>query len=240
MKKIIIAAVATLLLVPQAFATYYVVLKDGTKYRAQDRWTMVNGKALISLENGSQLQIDPTLIDAAKTDAINKSGMGDVTMINTAQPSNSGNQPAKSSSELGSFSKLKGGSTPPVSGGATLPRSGDVPQAMISSDVIARFGPVYENVGIFGSKTTPTGPTSVRVELVADNETQAFNAISATAYMLVKLPTVANTKLTNVELNMTTIKQGNAGKFNMTAEDAEALQSRKISLPKYYVDKVIF
>lgn len=242
MKKIALFAVASLIAAQQAFAVYFVVLKNGNKYRARDKWTIVNGKALITLENGTQLQIDPTLIDVATTEQTNRSGLGDVTLLATGQPTQGSTKaPDVSLGDLAKLRKLE------ASRQATASRTpAPVPQpnarvaSLISPDVLSRFGSVYENVGIFGSKASASGPASVRVELVADNEDQVFKAISATAYLITRLPGVANTKIDNVELFMTTIKGGAAGNFNMTAADAQAIDSRTMSLQKYFVERVLF
>src|SRR6266849_11123151 len=78
MRKSLITLGAALLLSTQAFATYYVVLKDGTQYRAKAKWTVVNGKAIVALENGQTLQLDPTAIDVGKSEEVTKFGGGSV------------------------------------------------------------------------------------------------------------------------------------------------------------------
>src|SRR5687768_10027942 len=77
------------LLASQAWATYIVVLKNGTRYRAKDRWTMSNGKAIVQLENGTTLQIEPNLIDIPASEQATRSGYGDAKVLTTpegAQP----------------------------------------------------------------------------------------------------------------------------------------------------------
>ena len=51
------------LIAAQSFASYIVVLKGGKQYKAKAKWTLVNGKALVQLENGQSITIDPGLID---------------------------------------------------------------------------------------------------------------------------------------------------------------------------------
>ncbi|HWW60438.1 MAG TPA: hypothetical protein VN181_03630, partial [Thermoanaerobaculia bacterium] len=66
MKRSLMVMVA-LLLATQASATYIVVLRDGTQYKAKEKWTVSAGKANVSLENGQFLQLDPSLIDEKKS-----------------------------------------------------------------------------------------------------------------------------------------------------------------------------
>ena len=52
MKRTAAISSLILLLSTPVFATYIVVLKNGTRYRAKDKWTVTAGKALVTLENG--------------------------------------------------------------------------------------------------------------------------------------------------------------------------------------------
>jgi hypothetical protein len=87
-----------------AFATYFVVLKDGTQYRAKAKWTIVNGKAIVALENGTSLQLDPNAIDIAKSEEATKFGGGSVLGSQTNQPAPTSKQ---QQSTLGSTFKLR-------------------------------------------------------------------------------------------------------------------------------------
>ena len=78
MRKLLLTAAAALLLSTQAFAAYFIVLKDGTQYKARQKWTVVNGKATFQLENGQTLQLDPASIDVAKSEEATKYGGGSV------------------------------------------------------------------------------------------------------------------------------------------------------------------
>jgi hypothetical protein len=48
MKKAAVLFAFAVLIAGQSFARYIVVLKDGTKYAAKQKWTVQNGKALRS------------------------------------------------------------------------------------------------------------------------------------------------------------------------------------------------
>ena len=64
-----IAALALLLIAAPVFAaSYWVITKDGARYEAKSKWTIVNGKAMVTLVNGNVLSLDPNVIDAAKSD----------------------------------------------------------------------------------------------------------------------------------------------------------------------------
>src|ERR687891_503499 len=86
MRKTLTTFIFAALFATQAFATYVVVLKDGTRYMAKAKWTMQNGKALIALEKGGTLALDPALIDVPKSEEVTRLGLGDVNIISLGEP----------------------------------------------------------------------------------------------------------------------------------------------------------
>lgn len=246
MKKLHILFTVVLLVSAQAFATYIVVMKDGTRYRAKSKWTVSNGKATIALENGTSLQLDPSLIDVPKTIQVNESGLGDVKVLAVEeQPQQSKSQEV---SPLGSMTKLR--NLPPASTGTSgasqknsaspAPVSVAPTGTAVGGDVIRKFIAAYENTGLYDAAVTSNQTGKLRVELTADNEDKVFKAISATAYMLVHVPESTGTQLTMVELFMKTINGGAAGRFQMSADDARAIDTKQTKIENYFVNKVLF
>jgi hypothetical protein len=242
MKKILtLLALATLVAVP-AFARYIVVLKDGTRYTAKAKWTVVNGKAIVLLENGQSLQLDPSLIDVPRSEQLTKIGMANANVIDLNPSASAQQAQPKQQPSLGDTIKLRPrpqqaqapattaqASTSPVSGGGALPEL-----------VITNFDRAYENVGIFERKITSTSATSLRAEMTVDTEDRVFNAISATSFLMVKNAGVDNVRIEMVELFMKTTTGGAAGRFQMSRADAEAINNRTISQQDYFVRKVIY
>jgi uncharacterized cupredoxin-like copper-binding protein len=244
MKKVLtILAVATLCAAP-AFATYIVVLKDGTKYAAKQKWTVVNGKAIVQLENGQSLQLDPNLIDVAKSEQMTKVGMANANILDLdaklpkAQP--------KQQPSLGSQIKLRQrpeqGTTPAQPAPATTSTSAPISYGTgtMSAQAIDKFQRAYENVGIFDYKVTGTSARSIRAELTVDTEDRVFHAISATAFLMVRNAGIEGTQIDMVELFMKTTNGGAAGRFQMTREDATALDNRTLLQQDYFIRKVIY
>jgi hypothetical protein len=106
--------------------------------------------------------------------------------------------------------------------------------------VLQKFERAYENVGIFEHKVTSLNSHTVHVELTADSEEKVFNAISATAFLAVRDAGVPGVKLDMIELFMKTTMGGSSGRFQMTREDALALDNKQISKEDYFVRKVIY
>lgn len=238
MKKIL--AFSTLLFISSSagFASYIVVLTNGTRQIAREHWTVVNGKAIIHKEDGTTLQLDPSIIDVAKTEEVNRSGMGDVKIIATEQPTI---RPQAQQSPLGSYTKLRKPvpasapkATSPAAPSAPVPSDG----GGVSSDGISRFQSAYENVALYDAKITSPAPRTLHVELTADTEDQVFKAISATAYVHDHLPAPAT--VDTVELFMKTVNGGSAGRFKMSRQDAAAIVAKKMTWQDYFVHNVLF
>jgi len=80
----------------------------------------------------------------------------------------------------------------------------------------------------------------LRADMTVDTEDRVFNAISATAFLMVRNAGVQGVQIDVVELYMKTTTNGAAGRFQMTRADAEALNSKTMSQQDYFVRKVIY
>lgn len=241
MRKISYFLVLTLV-ASQAWATYIVVLKNGTRYRAKDRWTITNGKAIVQLENGTTLQIDPKLIDVEQSEEATRSGLGDAKVL--TRPDSPATPQVRPTPSLGEITRLRRQqqqqntaaqtqTAPPLTPSVTGPGA-------LGMDVTSKFVGAYENVGFYDAKVTNPAPYTLRVQLTADNEEQVFKAISATAYVMQRIPTLTNSRIDLVELFMGTVNGGAAGRFQMTQDDSRAIDTKAMPLQSYFIRKVIF
>ncbi|HXG57509.1 MAG TPA: hypothetical protein VNL91_00605 [Thermoanaerobaculia bacterium] len=245
MKKTLVLLFASLLLSAQAFGAYIVVLRNGTQYKAKKKWTVQGGKALVELESGQILQLDPALIDEAKSEQMTKLGLGDAKLIdlnpNLPETGTAAKQPS-----LGDVVKLrqpKSAEPPPAAASQPAPASPAPAPAsgkLLPSMVTEKFDRAYENVGMFGNKVTATGPDSIRAEVTADTEDKVFNAISATSFLMLRNAGVDGVTINVVELFMKMTNGGAAGRFRMTRADAEAIDRKQISLQDYFVRHVLY
>ena len=236
MRKWLIMFGAAALLAAPAFATYYVVLKDGSRYIAKAKWVVVNGKAVIALTNGSTIAIDPSVIDVPKSEETTRYGGAEVLAVEGAAQKA---QPQQSS--LGSAIRLrKLPSQQPAASTAPPPIVLTGKGPLLSAEVVEKFERAYENVGVFEHTLTATGPHSLRAELTTDNEEKVFNAISATSFLMVRNAGVAGAQVDMVELFMKTTMGGSAGRFQMSRLDAQALDAKQMSREEYFLRKVIY
>jgi hypothetical protein len=242
MKKVLTLAALTALVTVPSFAKYIVVLRDGTRYAAKAKWTVTNGRALVLLENGQSLQLDPSLIDVPRSEQLTKIGMTNANVIDL-NPAATAAQQQPAQPTLGDTIRLRRPTqqqtqTPaPPAGTAPAPIAG---AGKMSDQVLEKFDRAFENVGIFERKISSTSATSIRAEMTVDTEDRVFNAISATSYLMVRNAGVDTANIQMVELFMKTTTGGAAGRFQMSRADAEALNARTISQQDYFVRKVIY
>lgn len=243
MKKSLLLLALTLLVALPSFAKYIVVLKDGTRYAAKAKWTVANGRALVLLENGQSLQLDPSLIDVPRSEQLTKIGMTNANVIDLNPAATQQAQTPKQPS-LGDAIKLRHPAQNAQQQPAAKPSTATPPAisgaGTMTPEVIDKFDRAFENVGIFEKKITSSSATSLRAEMTVDTEDRVFNAISATSYLMVRNAGVENARIEMVELFMKTTTGGAAGRFQMSRADAEALNNRTISQQDYFVRKVIY
>jgi hypothetical protein len=242
MKKSLWLLAVVALFAANAFAaSYWVVLKDGSRYECRQKWTVSNGKASFTTVAGQTFNVDAGQIDAAKSDEATRFGGAQlITIAGNGAPQAS---TAPQQQGLGSQIRLRQVPTntppPPVANPSTPPPV-TPSSSELRAEVLQKFERAYENVGIFEHKVTATSAHSIRAELTADSEEKVFNAISATAFLAVRDAGVPGVKLDMVELFMKTTMGGSSGRFQMTREDAQALDAKQLSKEDYFVRKVIY
>ncbi len=229
-------------------ATYIVVLRDGTRYRAKERWTVKNGKALVTLDTGSVLQLDPSIIDAAKSDELNRSGLGDVKILETGGNSASQQPAPVARPSLSAMSRQRRATAAATPDSSATPVRADKVSARpepssvsggSSTEFSLKLQKAYENVGLFDAKVTRPQTSSIRVDVTADNEDQVFKTLSATAFVMARAQT-PGAEVGVIELFMRTEKGGSSGRFKMTRPQAEEMADKKVTWQTYFVNNVLF
>jgi hypothetical protein len=237
-KTLILAALAIVAATPLFAASYWVVMKDGSRYEARAKWTIVNGKATMTLTNGNVLTLDPASIDVAKSEEMTRLGGGQ--LFGVEQRSS----PTSKASEIGGAIRLRKlpptQATAPAVATAATETLAIAPGAGLDPGVISKFERAFEDVGIFEHKVISTGPHSLRADLTADNEEKVFNTLTATAFLIMHNAGVAGVQIDAVDLFMKTTTGGAAGRFHVTRDDAQALDAKTITPQNYFILKVLF
>jgi hypothetical protein len=240
MKKSLWLVAVVMLFASNLFAaSYWVVLKDGSRYECKQKPVIANGKATFTTIAGQSFNVDASQYDVAKSEEATKFKGAQVFSISggNAAPAN-----AQQQQGLGSQIKLRQlpVNAPPQPAPSAAAPSVSSGGGELSPEVLQKFERAYENVGIFEHKVTSLNAHTIHCELTADSEEKVFNAISATAFLAVHDAGVPGVKLDMIELFMKTTMGGSSGRFQMTREDAQALFNKQISNEDYFVRKVIY
>jgi len=247
MKKSLVLFAAATLFAAHAFASYWVVLKDGTRYQAKAKPTINGTRALIQMQSGSSLVVDASQIDQAKSEEVTRLGGGEI--LGGEQPSAGSAAVQTTTPSLGAqirLRKLPAQSQPGVAPqpantiAATSPTGGEV-----QPGVIEKFTRAFESAGVFEHKINSISKTAIHCELTADSEDKVFNVLSAAAFLVVHNAGVPGAQLDMVEIFMKTTTGGSSGRFQMTQADAQALYAGGIGpdrpkLQDYFIRKVIY
>lgn len=251
MKKSLALYAAAALLAVQAFAaSYWVVMKDGTRYQAKARPVINGNKATFQTMNGGAMTVDAAQIDQAKSDEVTRLGGGELLGV---EPNPSTNSPALQQpvSSIGSQIRLRKLPQTPQqqSAQAPAPSKAIAPTAPnggeVQGDVVEKFTRAFESAGVFEHKINSISKSSIHCELTADSEDKVFNVLSAAAFLMVHNAGLSGAQLDMVEIFMKTTNGGSSGRFQMTQADAQALYAGGVApdrpkLQDYYVRKVIY
>jgi len=250
MKKSLVLTTAAALFAAHAFAaTYWVVMRDGSRYAAKAKPTINGNRATILMQSGGSLVVDASQIDPAKSDEVTRLGGGEVLGIEQGTTGAAAQTQAQPS--LGSQIRLRklpgqqAQQTAPAPQPANTVAATPATGSEVQPGVIEKFTRAFENVGIFEHKVTSINKTSIHCELTADSEDKVFNVLSAAAFLIVHNAGVPSAQIDMAEIFMKTTTGGSSGRFQMTQADAQALYAGGIppdrtKLQEYFIRKVIF
>jgi hypothetical protein len=237
MRTLLVLAAALVLAAPAALAEYIVVLRDGRRYVAHEKYKVQNGNAIISLTNGTTIQVELGSIDQAASEAATRSGLGDVKVLATV-PTQEATSTGGSRPSLGSLATIR--RPEPRATSSTSPSDAigtpATPGARLDPVLASKFTAAFENVGLFERSLEMRTESVLRIDVTADNEDHVFKAISATSFIYANVPS----NLQSVELFMRTSTGGSSGRFQMTKEQAVALANQKIEWYDYFIRNVLY
>lgn len=118
--------------------------------------------------------------------------------------------------------------------GSALAQAGPAVDTQISD----AFTRALETSGIRGARLVPNGP-GLRVQALTDSEQQVFAALGAVARGI-KESRALGKPMERTEIVLATSTGQAAGRFNMSADDADALLNGKISAANWFVANVVF
>ena len=244
---VLVVLLAALLAAP--LAAYTIYLKDGRTLNIKGKPRIVNGRAVVTLLNGTQASLDPAQIDEKKTAEMNQRDLGAAEIIDqgTSQPQQTPAPQPEPQSRLSDIAGRNVGPrdqpvtrrnpAAPAGRASSLPSSrtpyGD---AAVASELSQFFlGQKAEGVEIFqGSQGRPLA------QVTTSSETSVFRALLTGANALLHIRGRFPQKVDGLELVMVTPSGERAGQFTLTPDMAEDLVAKRVGLVSFFLDNVQF
>lgn len=255
------------LLVASPLFAYTIYLKDGTKMVSQEKYTVRDGKAYFTLQNGTQTYLAFSEIDVERTDKANERDVGTALMveggevrevaIEDVQRERRRNQPTLRDlirSGVAGPSNLPDPVVPDASGNsadgtAELPRTvaGFVDltaldrKAFGNPEVTTKIQELFERRELEEVEVFQgTSPRRPLVEVITGSEAGVFRAIVVASSALIQLQEQNPNQVEALELLLTTPTGSRAGQFTIGADEARALLTRQIDPQAFFLRYVQF
>ena len=253
-----LAILLLLVAVPLFAAGYAIFFKDGSHVIAKEKYRVANGRAIITLLNGTQTFVPLSKIDVKRTEDANAEGHGAAVVLpgtpqdvgpEVAQPPKEKTLSDLVASRVASPRELPGsrrrkaeapGGIAKTKAGyldfATVPRK-PYPNAEITTGLQQFFrGQGIEGVEIY------QGTQSDRplLEITTHSEGPVFKSLTTAANALLHIRDAFPGRVTAFELLLTTPERERAGQFVLTPEMATDLVSKKVDVTAFFVKHVQF
>ena len=243
-------ALAGSLLAALPAPAYLIILKDGTRIESADKPVAQGRNYLFRDKLGARKMIAIAEVDPAKTEAANKENFRDAYILGEPEPIRKESESAAKAPSLSEYIKQNRKAdisapppaTPGIPAAAPAPReversAGPGPGGVLDPTVQGAFLRAYESASVRGARVSQGGPGTIRVQAVTDGEAIVFGALVGTARGI-KESRAAGRAIDRVELYMSTSAGENAGKFLISAEDADALLNGTTPPAKFFVANV--
>ncbi len=239
------------LLLAAPLAAYTVFFRDGRTLQTKDKPRIVNGRAVVTLLNGTQASFDPKDIDQRRTDEMNQKNLGAAEIIANDTPAPQAAAPAPAQGRLTDLAARGGvGPREPVrretsasARGASAVRDLMTAQrkpyadAAVAAELRTFFlGQKVEGVEIY--QGTQAGRPLI--EITTSSESAVFRALQVGANAVLHVRDRFPQKSASLELLMLTPGRERAGQFVLTPDMAEGLVSKRVSLVSFFLDNVQF
>ncbi len=250
-----LACLLTLILGTAPVLAYTVVLRDGSRVEARDKYVIEGDKAIITLMSGTETFIDASEIDVEATEEANKHQLGNALVLEdgefvqkkvvsgeTKQRERLGDLIERGEASMRGTARPDGDvSAPRISTSTTDDTAALRREPLRDIDLAAaikqRFSELgFDGVGVFQG----TANTRPFVEVRTDSEASVFRSLEVAAEVLTSVREEFADQCDVLELVLTTSNQQRAGDFEIGPELAAALQADGADVPNLFVEHVRF
>lgn len=238
-------------------AAYVVVLKDGSKIVAEKEYEIRDGKAIITLPNGTETFIDAAEIDREATEEANRRGYGkalviegsDTRQVKAPEPVERKRTLADLASSEPRLDRLEPQRREDRARGnlAARTRAGYTDLSSLSPrpfgdlELAAEVQRFFRGQGIDGVELYQGSKADrLYAEITTNSEASVFRALEVAAEALLAARDSRPGEVTALELFLATPERERAGQFVLTPELARVLVAGEVEASRFYVDHVQF
>jgi hypothetical protein len=256
---LLFALLAFLAAAPLLAAGYTIFLKDGSRLIAKQKYKVQNGRAIITLPNGTQTFVQASQIDVKRTEEYNRAGYGGAVVLpGTSQ--DVGRPPGeppkdKTLADLIATKEAAPRDLPgtrretsaPPPGGLVKTRAGfpdltTLPRKpFASAEVAAQVQQFFRGQGIDEVEVYEgTEANQPLVEVTASSEGSVFKALATAANSLLDVRDAFPQRVAAFQVLLTTPERERAGQFVLTPEMAADLVAKKLDVTAFFIRNVQF
>jgi hypothetical protein len=243
-KRVVLFGVVLLLAAQQVLAVYVVILRNGDRVIAKEKYQVKGSNAVFMTKIGTFTSIPLSQIDVEATERVNGQGLGDARLLEWVDAKKIVPTPTPTP-PVASLGRIKAG-VAAKEGLATRPTP--TPGVMFrekhyrDAQVDQAFQQGLESYHLYLYRTsegTQPGYLFIEIQVNGQPETlKTLQAVTATYELCVqKAPERAPER---VELQMLNESGKEAGVFRLSAADAAELVSGKVTPENFYIQHVIF
>jgi hypothetical protein len=240
-------------------SAYTIYLRDGKTLLAKGKYRIENGRAIITLPNGTQTFLDAREIDVKRTETENRGGdLGNAMVLENNRPADPkaatppaqrrlsdmiNNREAPREPQLPQENRRETASSnglgrtragfPDLTG---IPRK-PYARLEVASDLQQFFrGQSLDEVEIYNG----TQGDRPLLEITTNSEASVFKALTAAANALLHIRDSQPNRVAAFELLLTTPERERAGQFLITPELAADLVAQKVEVSQFFIQNVQF
>lgn len=260
MRRTPIHALLLALLLASPLAAYTIHFRDGRTIQTKGPYKIVNGRAVVTMLNGTQASIDPKEIDERKTQESNKRDYGAAEILDPGTAPRQGGPQAPSQERLSDLINSRRAASKPSLPDPRSPKEGSASKGRAASKTLAGFPDFarlprqpHSNTALagelrqffLGQKVAEVevfdGSQASRplIEITTQSESSVFRALATAANALLHVRD-RHPEVTGLDLLMLTPSRERGGQFSLTPEMAEDLVAKRVSLVSFFLDHVQF
>jgi len=242
-RKLMIALVL-LMVAAWADATYIVVLRNGSRVVARDRYQLKGNNVIVTLRNGTLTSIPLAHVDLEATERFNERNLGDATPLDWVDAATPIPSPTPTPSVAGLGRIIPGLARPENDAARPTPTPGISLRDVEYPDkqVERTFEEGLERYHLYLYRTSQgTQPRYLFIEVRVNGQAEVvktLQAVTSTYHVLVE--SAPDRAPERVELQMLNESGKEAGLFRLAPEDAAELATARMTAEEFFIRKVIF